>query len=335
MITQALILSKFDQRDGPGLYISIPRLDHEDKGIIEFISKCMDLMHQEGYFLNMSGDIITANYYFEITNQGVRGKRDMGLLTLMFHVVGGEGQVKSEIAEFSRLQEAYLRDLVMKIKRDVIITRNGLFSERSKPRLKRLLALHFRIISINNFPLFAKPTGSLADFWIMSTSSIEPMPVFLAMRDRVCSSGTVTLKTQVMRTFLLQVKAHVYNCHGMLDGNGDEGGPCQACMQVHEMVKGMIYLFNAGDINAKHEILETCTHLSTMEIPTLKPMLLLGIINGNDHVDSTDLVHGTQSIMQHLRKLRKYFSLLHVEHVDLEDIDTMVKVIKFLINLVL
>lgn len=335
MITQALILSKFDQRDGPGMHISIPRLDHEDIGITEFISKYMDLMNQEGYFLNMSGDIITANYYFEITNQGVRGKRDMGLLTLMFHMVNGEGQLKSEIAEFSRLQEACLKDLVMKIKRDVDITRNGLFSERSKPRLKRLLALHFRIISINNFPLFEKATGSFADFWIMSASSFEPMPIFLAMRDRVCSSGTVTLKTQVMRTFLLQVKAHVYNCHGMRDGNVDGGGPCQACLQVHEMVKGMIYLFNAVDINAKHEILETCAHLSTMGAPTLKPMLLLGIIGGNDHVDSTDLLHGKQSIMQHLRKMHKGFSLLHVEHVDLEDVDTMVNVIKFLINLVL
>lgn len=84
-----LVLTVFDDVEGPNIYLKAPEISESDNGYLTFLPNLMDL-DEDKFFVHDEAEISSANYPFEVKRIGSRG----GFMMLMISVILVNEEIK-------------------------------------------------------------------------------------------------------------------------------------------------------------------------------------------------------------------------------------------------
>jgi hypothetical protein len=266
---RAVLLSRFDSMKGPTIVYSVPSLTEEEQESLETVPKLIDIVEKEHFFITTVEDVYTANYYFKIDNERVRGRRDLILISIAFRME--DGQKKEQTLLFLKRAEQLLVQFVDEVKNEQAIAALGVFCEECKLSMQSKLHDLFETVFNSEFDtLVTKDRGKIL---VIGAPNIDLVGVIEGFKGNLLMEQKKDLKTRLIVHALDELSFNSFVCQFRgTDGCREEN--CPVCAELAVESDAAVYVFDPVTFNPEADFTDLVNYLlaikkSSKDIPIL------------------------------------------------------------------
>ena len=188
---RAILLSSFDPVLGPQLKATVPAMDHEKFDLFKKVPKLIDVVDTEQFFVSSMDDAYTANYYFIVEHERMRGGKILLLLTIGAQL-DQPGNTES-ILGFLENTRSKLNHAVQQIKSNEEFIKQDFFSEKNGVILRDILHELHQLVFVNS--QFNKlVSGEGGKIFVFSTRRGDPRPILARFKQAIKDGDNQDLK---------------------------------------------------------------------------------------------------------------------------------------------
>jgi hypothetical protein len=290
---RAVLLSNFDVHVGPTVALSVPALDKAQLKGFDAIPKLIDLTDTEGFFISTLENTFSANYYFSIENENIRGNKDLLLLSIAVQVQGMDD--KEKLLLFMEKNEDSLRHYVRGILENVQINELGIFSPENAELLKDSLHQFFNVVfNKESFDaLFKEGQDRIAVF---SPKGFDTRQVMDFFRKALRKEKKPSLKTRMVMNAIDEFSFNPFSCNDRQSGSCMKD-LCPPCMELARESDAAIFMFDSGTFNLYADFADMADYLKSIDATRHIPVLVMQI-DGDSHVDGTGVYEEFTALLQ-------------------------------------
>ncbi len=279
---RAVLLSNFDVRLGPSVALSVPALSHEELKRFNVVPRLIDVADTEDFFISTLEKVYSANYYFSIENENIRGNKDVLLLSIAVQV--GIDDDKEKILLFLKKTEDSLRDWARCIKGNGRINELGIFSPENSMLLKDSLHDFFdTIFEGDRFDaLFKEGRGRIG---IITQPGFDPERTIELFRGELRKEKHPSLRTRLVINAIDELSYNAFHCKER-QSDACLKDKCPACRELIMESDAAIYMFDSGTFKMGVDFMDMVDYLKTIDVSKQIPVLVLQI-DGDPKTEGT------------------------------------------------
>jgi hypothetical protein len=279
---RAVLLSRFDNLKGPTIVYSVPSLSTEEIESLETVPKLIDIVEKEHFFIATVEDVYTANYYFKINNEQVRGRKDLILVSVAFRV--DDGQKNEQILLFLRRTERLLAQFVDEIKNEQEIAALGVFCEECKKSMQDKLHDLFETVFNTEFDAMSTKKGKIL---VIGAPKADLVSVIEGFKGNLRMGGHQDLKTRMIGHALDEVSFNPFLCQFRgTEGCREEN--CPVCAELALESDAAVYVFDPATFDPDADFTDLVNYLIAIKKSRKNIPVLVMEVHGHDHDHASD-----------------------------------------------
>lgn len=270
-IGPAVLLSTFDVIIGPSIKVSVPALEADELETLTSVTKLIDVADEEEFFISTLGNIYSANYYFIIPFEGIRGKKQLLLLTIALNTTSIE-KIDDALGFLER-QKPLLLKLSKMLKQNPRFLENGIFHESNERELKGILhEVYEKVFGSPDFRhIIMKDQGKV---FVASPIDYDPRPEIHHFKKLLNEQSMPDLKTRMVQHIVDELNFVNFKCEDRMSGTCKLDA-CPACNAYVLDSDAVIFIFDSTQFDMERDFTDMVNYIKNVDASKKIPFFIL------------------------------------------------------------